>query len=103
MTVSMDEADMTPEDVGEVKRKKENAKAKLEQDARALQEALNTRLGRRLLYRQLENCGMFRDCVSTDREASLVLIGGHMKAVALWGELIAMSPALVGKMIEENG
>lgn len=95
--------DMTEDEASAVKVKKETEKqrSKLDDEARAA--ALSSRDGRRLLYRILENCGMFANCIAADRDASLVLAGGQMKAVALWAELIATSPALVGKMIEENG
>lgn len=100
--IELDPADMTDEQASEVKLKKESVKAREEQDAAALVFLLSCRPGRRMLYRMLENCGMFNNCIGSDRDTSLVLAGGQMKAVALWAELIATSPAMVGKMIEEN-
>lgn len=103
MTVEMDPDDMTDADKAEVKRKKVSAKEEERLDAAARAQMLSLKPGRRLLYRILENCGMFQNCIAADANATLVLVGGHMKAVALWSELIATSPALVGEMIKENG
>ncbi len=102
MTVEMAPEDMTDAEQAAVKLKNETNKQREARDDEARRWALQSQQGRRLLYRVLENCGMFQNCVSIDRDASLVLAGGQMKAVAMWAELIATSPALVGKMIEEN-
>lgn len=100
--IELDPADMTDEQTSEVKLKKETDAQRQRQDDEARAAALSTKPGRRMLYRMLENCGMFNNCIGSDRDTSLVLAGGQMKAVALWAELIATSPAMVGKMIEEN-
>lgn len=102
MTVEMAPEDMTEEQVSELKIKRETEKDRAKLDAEANAFLLSSRPGRRMLYRMLENCGMFRDCVAATPEASLVLIGGHVKAVALWGDLVSTSPRHVALMIEEN-
>lgn len=102
MTVEMDPADMTDEEITAVKLKKESDKQRAALDLQSRIVALQSRDGRRLLFRMLENCGMFNNCLAADRDTSLVLVGKHVNAVALWAELIATSPKLVGLMIEEN-
>lgn len=103
MTVEMPEDDMTDADKAEAKRRKESAKDRERLDVAAKAQALASVLGRRMLYRLLENSGMFTDTLGATSEATVALAGKHVVAVALWAELIAISPALVGEMIRENG
>jgi len=102
MTVNMDDDDMTPADRDEVALKRETAKAKDRRYSSSLGAVLSTKEGRCVLYRVLENCGMFRDYLGATGESTSALAGRHVVAVALWSELTSLSAANVADMIKEN-
>lgn len=102
MTVNMDDDDMTPADRNEVALKRETQKAKDQRYATSLAAILSTKEGRCVLYRVLENCGMFRDYLGATSESTNALAGRHVVAVALWSELTTQSVANVADMIREN-
>lgn len=98
----MDEDDMTPADRDAVKLKRETAKEREARYQRSLASTLGSKEGRAVLFRMLQNAGMFTDELGATPEITLALAGKRVFAVALWDELCQASRRDVASMILEN-
>lgn len=93
---------MTPADRDEVKLKRETAKEREARYQRSLAATLGSKDGRAVLFRVLQNAGMFMNELGSTPETTMVLVGKRVVAAALWDELCQASRRDVAAMILEN-